>query len=69
MHPIVYQSHIATTQIRGSVRRLNTKRSMLKVMELPEPLAARDRGGIWFTLAIRRSDDPKARSHILRPIT
>jgi hypothetical protein len=57
MRTVVYQSHIVTTQIRGSVRLLNTKRFMLKVMKLPEPLAARDRGGVWFTLAIRRSDD------------
>jgi hypothetical protein len=67
MRTIVYQSHIATTQIRGSIRLLNTKRSMLKVMELPEPLAARDRSGIRFTHAIWRLDDPKASSPILRP--
>jgi hypothetical protein len=46
MHPVVYQSYIATTYVRGSVRLLNTKRSMLKIMELLEPLAARDRGGV-----------------------
>jgi hypothetical protein len=46
MHPIVYQSHIATTHVRGSIRLPNAKCSVFKVMELLEPLAARDRGGI-----------------------
>jgi hypothetical protein len=52
MHPTDYQSHIATTHIRGSIRLLNTKCSMLKVMKLLEPLAARDRGGVRFTYTI-----------------
>jgi hypothetical protein len=57
---------IATTHVRGSVRLLNTKHSISEIMELLEPLAARDRGGLWFTLAIWRSDYPKASSPILR---
>jgi hypothetical protein len=67
MHPIIYQSHIATAHVRGNIRLLNTKCSMFKVMELLEPLAARDRGGIRFTYAIWRLDDTKASSPILRP--
>jgi hypothetical protein len=39
---------------------------MFKVMELLEPLAARDRGSIRFTYAIWRLDDPKASSPVLR---
>lgn len=54
MHPIVYQSHITTTHIRGSVRLVNTKCSILKNMELLEPLVARDKGGVRFTLAVWR---------------
>jgi hypothetical protein len=65
MHPIIYQSHIATAHVRGNIRLLNTKCSMFKVMELLEPLAARDRGGIRFTYAIWRLDDTKASSPIL----
>jgi hypothetical protein len=65
MHPIIYQSHVATTYIKGSVRLLNNKRSMLQVMELLEPLAARNRGGVRFTYAIWRLDDPKASRPIL----
>jgi hypothetical protein len=67
MHPIVYQSHIATTHIRGSIRLLNARRSMLKVMELLEPLATRDGGGVRFTHSIWRLDDPKTSSPILQP--
>jgi hypothetical protein len=67
MHPIFYQSHIATAHFGGSFRLLNTQCSMFKVVELLEPLAARDRGGIRFTHAIWRLDDPKASSPILRP--
>jgi hypothetical protein len=39
---------------------------MLKVMELLEPLAARDSGGVRFAYTIWRLDDLKASSPILR---